>query len=157
MTSSLPTCASCGYVLPKSNFQLSCPNCGTVPRPVPPPVHPKKPLKLTFRQRWPGFLGWVADGINRLQWSLRRLFSREILIFDLSRSVRPAAHRPERAPVLPLLETPVAILENHEEILLRPCPTDFSLLHSTSGHNGNGNGEQKVFPEGPFPRRIPNC
>jgi hypothetical protein len=108
MTSSLPICVSCGYVLPKSNLQIPCPNCGTQPRLVQAPAHPKKPLRLSFRQRWPGFLGWVADSINRIQWSLRRIFSRETLIFDLSRAGRTArTQRPKDAPLLQFLETPV--------------------------------------------------
>jgi hypothetical protein len=161
MTSSLPTCVSCGYVLPKSNLKIPCPNCGTQPRMVQATAHPKKPLKLSFRQRWPGFLGWVADSINRVQWSLRRIFSREILIFDLSRPGRTTTpQRPKEAPVLHFVETQVHPgLGDTEEIVLRPCPTDFTILTSASGHNGNGsaNGEQKPFPETPFRRRIPNC
>ena len=86
MNSSIPICSECGHVLLKTNFQIPCPNCGARVPDIPSLPKPRADtrVKLGFRQRWPGFLGWMADTINRLQWAYRRLFSREILVLDLS-------------------------------------------------------------------------
>ena len=85
MNSSIPKCSECGHVVPKA-IQIPCPNCGARVSDLPPRPKPRADtrVRLRFRQRWPGFLGWMADMINRLQWEYRRFFSREILILDLS-------------------------------------------------------------------------
>ncbi len=144
MASSLPACESCGYVLPKSNFNIPCPNCGAARRMTEAPARVENQVKLRFRQRWPGFLGWLADAINRLQWTWRRIFSRDILVFDLSSSSRSHAQtsRVNRVPARPE-KTP--LVENPGEIFVFQLSSGDFLEHTPSGHNGsnggNGNGK----------------
>lgn len=117
--------------------------------PEAPPARAGNRLKLRFSQRWPGFLGWMADCINRVHWTLRRIFSRDILIFDLSSSAPADGHdsREPRAPARP--ENPALAKNTGEILVFRLSASDFHLQHAASGHNGsrNGNGKGKANGE----------